>query len=272
MPDPVVEEFARAHPGEVARLLGNHSASELIEFLTTVRSETAARIMGRLNSQLLAAVMGAMPADQIGKILGHSSHEDSLTLIAHLPNARYSEIIEASGHNSDVSSRLYSFTEQTLGALAGPDFIAIRSGRLVADARAELSATQHLDVPIFIISETGTLLGRLPALALIPGTHDRVEVDRMMVEAYPLPDRMTLASSLEARQWQNATVLPVVNSADQLLGTISRVEVERLVADTERGHRPSLDAITSAVTTGYFSVCSELLNLVFGRHQDHHQP
>ncbi len=271
MPDPIIEEFARAHPGDVARLLGNKDISELVEFLATVAPTTAARIMSRLSSLPLGAALGAMPPGQIGNLLKHSSHEDSLTLIAHLPNGRYTEIIEASEHDSDIASRLYSFAEQTLGAVAGPDFIAIRSGKLVANAREELSAKDPSDVPVYITSESGELLGRLPALVLLPGPRDSIEVDRLMVKAHPLPDGMALAASLDARQWQSASVLPVIDAENRLLGTVSRIEIERLAVDSIEPSHLSLEAIASSMTIGFFTASQDLLNLVFGHHHDEGQ-
>jgi magnesium transporter len=263
MSDPVVESCCHQHPGQVAGLLRDQPLEEVKAFLSGLPPDTASRVLARLDSQQMSACLLSLDAGRLGAIVASAEHEDSVEIIAHLANQRYDELISA-GQSDEraLAMRLFAYSKRTLGAIANPDFLRVKRGRTCADVKRDLAAgARKRDAPLYLVDEKGVLLGVVPILALIADSNASLEVDRVARPAQPLSERMTALAALEARQWSRATVLPVVDADQRLIGTVSRQQLLRLV-QRQAGQTYSLDQLTGDLAGEYLNTCASLMEMV----------
>ena len=263
MYDPVVEAFAIAHPDDVAKRLSKQLPDETSEFLQNLSVGVAASVLARLNGTHLQSVLVALPTSLLSNILRKASHDDLLTLIAHIPNARYEEIVDAADNHADeLRDRLNTFADRTVGAVVSPDFVAIRKGRLVRDALDELRGSAWIrDVPVYVTDSEGVLIGQVATLAMMSRQHEETEIDRLAIPVPTLPEHMNADIALESPHWQLKATLPVIDSKKRLLGTINRRQL------TLSGHAPNdgnsnLEDVISDLISDYFSICVHLLEVL----------
>ena len=261
MSDPLVENCCQQHPDHVPGLLRGQPLEETRAFLAELPPDIASRVLARLESQQMSACLSSMEAKSLGRIIASAGHEDSVEIIAHLPNKRYEELVSA--HDGDaLASRLYAFSKRTLGAIANPDFLRVKSGRSCAEVKQDLAVGERdRDAPLYLVDSSGVLLGVVPVLAVIADRNAHTEVDKLARPARPLSDRMTVAAALEAREWARASVLPVVDGDRHLIGTVSRLQLLRL-AQREGGASYSLEQLTGDLAGEYLNTCASLMEVI----------
>lgn len=261
MTDPLVEACCRKHADHVAGLLRRQSVEEIRAFLSELPADTASRVLARLESHQMSACLSSMEAPGLARIIAHAGHEDSVEIIAHLSNKRYDELVSAADGDA-LATRLYAFSKRTLGAIASPGFVRVKSGRQCAEVRQDLSDGEYKrDAPLYLVDERGTLLGTVPLLAVIADRNAQLAVDKLARPAHPLSDRMTVGAALEAREWTRATVLPVVDGNQRLIGTVSRQQLLRLT-QREGGTGYSLEQLTGDLAAEYLKTCASLMELL----------
>ena len=271
MSDPIVEQACTRHPDQVADVLRGLPLKEVTAFLSALPPAAAAGVMSRLESQLLSACMVSMDAKTLARIIAGAGHEDSVEIIAHLPNSRYDELISANpAETSALETRLYAYSGKTLGAIASPDFVRIKSGQLCGDVKQSLAAGERdADAPLYLVDAKGVLRGLLPLLAVIADRNLNLDVDQICQPIQPLSEHTTVTAALEARQWSRHSVLPVVDSSHRLIGTVTRAQLLRL---GRHGSRPgySLPDLAGDLVSEYLSSCSSLLDIILegDRHRE----
>lgn len=263
MSDPIVEQCCNRHPEQAADVLRGLPQKDVLSFLTALPAAAAARVISRLDSQLLGYCMVSMGAKPLARIIASAGHEDSVEIISHLPSTRYDELISAyPAEEHQLSAKLYAYSRKTLGAIASPDFVRVKSGQLCGDVKQNLAAGEwDADAPLYLVDGRGMLLGSLPYLAVIADRNANAEVDRVSQPIQALSEHTTITAALDARQWARQNVLPVVDGKHRLIGTVTRDHLLRLAlrADQQGYGLPDL---AGDLISEYLSSCSNLLDMV----------
>lgn len=263
MSDPIIEQACKRHPDQVAGALRGQPHHEVVNFLAALPPAAAARVLSRLDSQVLGYCVTAMAAKTLSRIIASAGHEDSVEIISHLPNSRYEELISADpAQEQELALRLHAYSRKTLGAIASPDFVRVKSGQICSDVKRSLAAGEwDADAPLYLVDASGVLLGTLPYLAVIADRNANTEVDQVSQPVRALNEHMTVSVALDARQWSRHSVLPVVDGNHRLIGAVTRAHLLRLALREDR-QRYGLPDLAGDLISEYLSSCSNLLDMI----------
>lgn len=265
-PDPLQLAHAREFPGEVAAVLARQPAEELRAFLAALPAAAAAAVIAALPSSLAQRALVESEGERIGALLDAADFETAVCLLSRVrPEAREALMARAASakRRRELTAR-FRFAEDSLGAIASRDFIALPLGVTLRDVVAELRAENIAPgeaPPIYILSHDGRLHGALDIYRGL-GTEDlALPAEQCLIAADPLPAEMPLESALRSSRWREATIVPVVDREHHLLGSVTLQRIRdaarpgsdrdgfEVVADLSRRYLEVLAGITE-VTLG----------------------
>tara|TARA_R110002073_G_scaffold61577_3_gene154788 strand:+ start:8753 stop:9565 length:813 start_codon:yes stop_codon:yes gene_type:complete len=267
MDNKLLTRFAENHPETVATLLADKSVPDIASYLGALPASQHGKILAALPSSRLAECMTLMSAEIVASALMLGEQRETLCLIAHLPNKRYQEIVDAGGDNRELlSKRLFAHSEKTLGSIADARFITVRQRTVVSVLKAQLENMQTLeDQPIYLVGNDGALVGRVPLMPLFSFANQSMLVDSLADTVDPLPASLEIAAALDARQWEQTNTIPIVNDRNELIGTINK---EQLADHEYQTDYHSLEDVVGELMLGYIDVGAKLLSITLGEDRD----
>jgi len=147
-----------------------------------------------------------------------------------------------------VASRLLiGYLEDSVGGWVDPEVIAVAAHSSAAEALARVRGGAEAEVEqLYVVDSDQRLLGvvDLPALVRSPGPAAVTAL--MRAPSAALAASAPLASAIAHAGWESASVLPVVERGERLLGVLRRSTLRRALALAESS---VLDAGETTVVT-----------------------
>lgn len=253
--------FMRVHPAQAARVLETLPADEAAALfarvparlggavLATMLPQSAARCVDRLDDERALELLSSMGAQPIVAVLRYLGEPRRRGLIKGLPTSA-----------ALASSLLLGYGEDTLGAWADPDVVVLPPDARAADAlqRMRQAATAH--EVVFVADGQRKLAGvvGLGALLRAPAAATLATLQR----APPglLAAHAPLAGGKAHPGWQHASLLPVVEPGDRLVGAMSRDALARALRRAARHETSDADArLPLLFARGYWQALSGLI-------------
>lgn len=240
--------FMRAHPAPAARVLEAlpvEAAATLFDrvparlgstVLAAMLPRAAARCIGVLDDARALDLLAAMGTQPMVAVLRYLGAERRRALVAALPTAA-----------ALASAMLLGHAEDSLGAWADPDVIVLPPDARAGDALQRLRAQPGEPQQVWVGDAQRKLAGSVSLQALLRAPEAATLSSLLQCPAALLPAHAPLAGSLAHPGWQLASLLPVVEPGDKLVGTLSHDAlmraVQRHAPDTAAADTQGLPAI-----------------------------
>lgn len=264
--DPLVLQFARSRPQEMAAVLATAEISELCELLQALPAAVAASVAAHLASWQLTTLLGTVEPALVADMLIAARTDESIALVSHLHASRYPAVLDAAPKRSHSDLReLFNFPSHSVAAFATTAFIRVSGTTLCGDFAEQLAnSTDNKPRPVLVVDAQGRYLGRLNLQAVYARKNRSRPVADFALTVSPLNGLTKVESALTARQWLNHSELPVVDARHRLLGIVTRAALERASGSTT-AHEYNLERLLTELAGGYLNACASVVESVLGK-------
>jgi CBS domain-containing protein/sporulation protein YlmC with PRC-barrel domain len=238
--------IGRLHPAQIADLVEAASHEEGEEILEAVGhdKELEADVFEELNDehqveflrdrsdQEVAAVLGRMASDDAADLLLEIDQERRRPILELLPPAKQHKIRGLLGHNPS-----------TAGGLMNPDLIRTPSTASVADALAEVRASEltvQQASTVCVVDDAGVLLGTVELPDLVRAAGDQSLRNLIDAPTPAVPADADLPEVARLMTDYNLIAMPVIDAGGRPIGIISVDDVLELLLPEEWRRRAGL--------------------------------
>jgi magnesium transporter len=156
---------------------------------------------------------------------------------------------------------LLGYPEDTVGAWADPEMLALApatgAGEALARARADLEAEAS---NVYVIAEGGRLKGVLALQDLLRAPESTPIGSLMGAPPGILPAAMPLSAARAHPAWQRASMLPVVEQGDRLIGVLHAARLHAALPQDQALRRGGGElTVAGLAAAGYWDAVSGLV-------------
>lgn len=250
--------FMRAHPPEAARVL------------ETVAPQAAAALLARSPARLAAPVLAAMLPSAAARALGEVEDEQALALLGelgtqpvvavlrHVPEPRRARLIAGLPTAAGLASQLLlGYVEDSVGAWTDPDVFAMAGTTRAGEALERVRRVETAVARVFVTSARGTLEGWVPLPVLLRAPEGAGLASIMKRPDALLSAQAPLSGAATHPGWERASILPVVEADERLVGVLSRDALTRALGRTSRTQRSAPGhTLSEMLARGYWDALS----------------
>jgi Mg/Co/Ni transporter MgtE len=209
-----------------------------------------------------ARVLGALDDDRALGILSAAGAQGAAAVLRHVPEPRRTRLVQGLSTATAVASRLLlGFPEDTVGAWADPEVIAVSPSSTAAEALERVRSDPDAYATHVYVVADGRLKGSVALTDLLRAPAMSV-VDALMSDATTLPAAMPLAAALSHAGWRSVSALPVVERRERLIGVLRAAKLDQALSLREQHDRRSGgDTLAGLAASGYWDAVSGLVQL-----------
>jgi len=216
------DERPRLSPEELSALLDALPAEELLTELGSLHPDDAAEVMSRLPTETLHELT---PGPELLEVVEEFPDDDAADLLPRLNEATREYLLEELSEGETVE-RLMSYDPETAGGLMTTDVVTVRSGTTASEAieqiRRHAADDGELTYQVYVVADSGRLIGVLPLGRLVPLAPDRPVDDVMDEPEATVPPTLDQEQVARTMARYNVTAVPVVGvKSGALLGEVT---------------------------------------------------
>ncbi|HUF66715.1 MAG TPA: CBS domain-containing protein [Gemmatimonadaceae bacterium] len=248
-PEDAARLIERADPADAAALLGRIPPAMAAEAFKTLGPSAAAACASELDEDRLGAIIEALPLDVASAILRRASQ------------VRRDNILAAADEERGARLRsLLAFAENTAGAAADPDVVALVTDTIAEDARRQLREVPgHLLTYLYIVTRDRTLAGALNIGELMAAAPKQTLAGVMHADPVRLDANTDIATVTAHPAWRDFDALPVVDSAGKLVGAIRHKTIRRMSLEGAHPVVATIVGLSELYWTGLSGMLASLL-------------
>jgi magnesium transporter len=260
-PEALTLTYIAAHPGEAARVLERIPGPDAAALFATVPARAGSPVLTAMLPSAAARVLGSLDDEPALALLAAAGVQAAVTVLRYVPEPRRSRLLEGLPTATAVASRiLLGYPDDSVGAWADPDIIALAPETRVSDALARVRNGDEKNVEqVYAVDNEQHLIGivDLHELLRVP---DSTTLAAVLHKPVAVLTAMTpLSGAATQRGWQQSSALPVVERDGRLIGVMHRATLARALARSRATSRPADDVtITGVLTRGYWDAASGL--------------
>jgi len=226
-----------ASPEQVASVVDTLEAADAADTLEAMDRGDSARILDAMEGERAAEALAEMERPLAASIVVHDlsteeaagllclmDPDDAADLVQALPEARAGEVLRAMPRRAAAEiGKLTLFDPESAGGIMTTDFVRLRAGGTVGDAREQVRRNpdelEHLD--LYCVDDNGRLVGLVNIKSLLLGRSNQPLTDimeREVVVLRPDQDREDVARIFDR---YDHLALPVVDDDRGLLGIVT---------------------------------------------------
>ncbi len=250
--------FMRAHPAEAARVLEGVAPVEAAALLAHVPARLAAPVFAAMLPNAAARSLGGLEDEQALALLGELSTQPVVAVLRHLPEPRRAKLIGGLPTAAALASKLLlGYVEDSVGAWTDPDVLSLPGTVPAVEALERVRLVDATVQRVFATGTDGRLEGWVSLSVLL-----RAPVGSSLGSVcYPpialLSAQTPLIGAIAHPGWEHASILPVVESGQRLVGVLTRDALARALRRTARGARDaSPDTLAGMLARGYWNALS----------------
>lgn len=259
--------FMRGHPANAARVLEAQPP------------EQAALVFERAPARIGAGVMAAMLPRQASNCLAKLKDARALELLAAMPlqatvsllrnspEARRREMIAGLPTASALASTiLLGYSEDALGAWADPEVLMLPAAFRAGDALEKMRHADSAQPCVYITDDSRHLSGMVDLTTLLRAPEATTLATLMQKPPALLMAHAPLAGSAADPGWELASVLPVVEPGNRLVGVLTRDALAR----AQRRHlevparEAAVGTLPGILAKGYWQTLSGVVGVGVG--------
>lgn len=254
--------YLTAHPGDAARVLERLPTPEAAALFERVPARVGVAVLAAMLPAASARVIGALDDGHALGLISSATTHAAVGLLRHVPEPRRSTLVDALPTAMALASRLLlGYEEDTLGAWADPELIALTPDTRAAEALARMRSADAPPVSeVWIVAADQRLIGvvDLPALLRAP---EAGTLGMLMREAPAALSAVAPVSSATAmRGWERSPLLPVIERGGRLIGVLRRETLARALARFRGPSRsPDDGTVAGLIARGYWQAFTGLV-------------
>jgi len=250
--------FMRAHPAEAARALETVEPLESAALLARVPARLAAPVLAAMLPSAAARSLAGLRDGQALALLGELGTQPVVAMLRHFPEPRRSQLIEGLPTAAALASKLLlGYVEDSVGAWTDPDVLALPGATRAAEALERLRHVEAATQRVFVTGTGGRLEGWVPLSVLLRAAAGASLASVMSRPEGTLPAHTPLTGAASHPGWEHASILPVVESGERLVGAMTRDALTRAQRRTARAARAAPeDTIAGMLARSYWNALS----------------
>lgn len=250
--------FMRAHPPEAARVLESVVPADAAALLARAPARLAAPVLGAMLPNAAARALGGVEDEQALALLGELGTQPVVAVLRNVPEPRRSRLIAGLPTAAALASQLLlGYVEDAVGAWTDPDVLAMPGSTHAGDA---LERVKHVDAVVsrvFVTSAKGALEGWVPLPVLLRAPPGATLASIQRRPDAVLSAQSPLAGAATHPGWERASILPVVEGGERLVGVLSRDALTRALGRTSRTQRVAPGGtLAEMLARGYWDALS----------------
>ena len=209
----IAEIFTDLNPEDEAvllRILPRHVSAEVFEYLSRSDQE---------------ALLHALAKEDVAAILNDMTPDDRTALLEELPSAATHKLLELlSVEERKVATELLGYPKHSVGRLMAPEFVAIKQSWTVAEVLAHLrleSRKRDAMNQLYVVDDQGRLVDFVRLRHLVVAAPETPVVELLEGRYLALHAKDDRETAVAAFKKYDVTILPVVDSRDELVGVVT---------------------------------------------------
>lgn len=220
--------FMRGHPAQAARVLEALPVDEAAALFDRSPARIGAAVLAAMLPQRAARCIVALEAARALELLAPMGTQPTVALLRHLPEPRRRELIAGLPTAASLASTLLlGYTEDTLGAWADPDVVALPADTRAGDALERMRQVTVAHPLVFVADAERRLAGEVGLAALLQAPAGAMLATLMQRSAAVLAAQAPLTGAASHPAWEHSSSLPVVEPGERLVGVITRDALAR---------------------------------------------
>jgi magnesium transporter len=258
--------FLRAHPADAARVLETAEPAGRAELFRRIPARVGGEVLAQLPPRSAAQTLSALPDERATELLARMGVQRAVAVLQHIDEPRRSQLIGGLPTASALATKLLiGYPEDAVGAHMDPAVLALPPGASAADALHRAIHAERTLERIFVVDDGGRLLGWLPLDELLRAPQAAMLESLRPRSAAVLAAQTPLAGAATHPGWHQASILPVVDRGNRLVGELTRDALERALhaaRSSAAPPHPLEDSIGGVVARSYWHGLSGILRVL----------
>jgi len=253
--------FIDAHPFDAARVLEALPAAEAAALFGRLPPRLGGPVLAAMLPPTAARVLGSLDNDQAMALLASIGVQPAVAVLRHVQDPRRARLIDGLPTAVAVASRiLLGYPEDSVGAWADPDIVALPPETTVSDAISRIRVGTTDIARVHVIGPGERLLGMVD-LATLLRAQETAQLGAVIGEPHAvLAAVSSLVGAATHRGWEFAASLPVVERGDRLVGVLRRATLMRALSRSARDTRVSnSETLSGLLARNYWDALSGLV-------------
>ncbi|HEX5093406.1 MAG TPA: hypothetical protein VFV84_12040 [Burkholderiales bacterium] len=250
--------FMRTHPAEAARVLEAVIPADAAALLARAPARVAAPVLAAMLASAAARALAGVSDEQALALLGELGTQPVVAVLRNVPEPRRGRLIAGLPTAASLASQLLlGYVEDSVGAWTDPDVLAMPGTTRANDA---LDRVRHVEAAVsrvFVTSAKGALEGWVPLPVLLRAPESATLASILRRPEAVLAARAPLAGAAAHPGWERASILPVVEAEERLVGVLSRDALTRALGRTSQSRRTAPGGtLAEMLARGYWDALS----------------
>lgn len=225
--------FLEERPESAARSLESLASADAAALLELVPVRIGAPAVGRMTSWTAAQCVAALPAERAGALMAQLGSRDALAILRQMPApARDRVLADLPTSTGRQYRRALTYPPTRVGAWVNHDVAALGEDHTVDEALKMIVARRQRDeAGVYSVDEARRYLGTATVTALLHSAGS-TRLAAVAQRQRALPDSASLAAVAADVSWSTSLALPVTDRHGELLGELSRANLEKALHQT----------------------------------------
>ncbi|MBI2349938.1 MAG: magnesium transporter, partial [Deltaproteobacteria bacterium] len=224
-PDRILRMIGKSHPADIALLFKDLEPTEVRVLLDVLFSaRRAAKTLKELPPELLPDILALIEDEKVGRVIARADPDDAVTFIDSLPEERREKILSLIDPDSREKVRqLISYPEETVGRIMTTEYLALLPNTTAQGAIDKIRERGELETffYLYVVEESGKLVGVVPIRNLVIAPHDRTLREMMIVDPIRADVSMDQEEAARLVSKYELLALPIVDHEGHLAGIIT---------------------------------------------------
>ena len=224
-PDRILRMIGKSHPADIALLFKDLEPTEVRVLLDVLFSaRRAAKTLKELPPDLLPDILALIEDEKVSRVIARADPDDAVTFIDSLPEGRREKILSLIDPDSREKVRqLISYPEETVGRIMTTEYLALLPNTTAQGAIDKIRERGELETffYLYVVEESGKLVGVVPIRNLVIAPHDRTLREMMIVDPIRADVSMDQEEAARLVSKYELLALPIVDHEGHLAGIIT---------------------------------------------------
>ena len=260
-PESLTLAYVTSHPNEAARVLERMAAPEAAALFARVPARAGAPVLTAMLPSAAARVVGIMEIKDALSMLSAAGTQAAVTVLRQVPDPQRSQLIDGLPTATAIASRLLlGYPDDSVGAWSDPDVVVLSPETSVAEALTRVKSGDESRVEqVFAVDREQRLVGMIDLHELLRAPESTAIASIMHKPTAVLNAAATVSGAANQRGWQQASVLPVIDSSGRVIGVLRRSSLARALARNRLQTQVEEGApLLALAARGYWTAVSSL--------------
>jgi len=256
--------FLEERPASAARSLEALAPADAAALLELVPVRIAAPALARMTSWGAAQCISGLPTERAGALISQLGSRDALAILRQMSAPARDTVL---GGLSDTTARHYrralTYSRSRVGAWVDHDIATATEDHTVGEAVKMIVMRRRPQESVLYVVDAGRRYLGTVGLAALLHSPETTRLAALAHRQRALLDSASLAAAAAEPSWSTSLALPVTDPHSELLGGLSRADLEKGLYQTE-AEEPAVAtemSILFHLAEAYVRVVGELVHI-----------